>query len=315
MRVLLVYFSGCGYTLWTAKKMAALLSAQGHDVAGVLNIEQYAPAERESSERHIFLMPTYFFGPPALVVKALNNIPMVADKEAVVVATSGGQQGLTTAYARSLLKDRGYKVIGTASLLMPDTFLFLKFSQQSPEQKLERMKKAEEELKTLCAKCVGTEEFSADRSRAYALISFPFLWFFRRAFGLSFISTDACTHCGQCERECPMHCITLKDGRPSWKANCMCCFRCINRCPAKAIDVSFVSWILGACGAVVGWTLARWIFSFAGSFLSAFLALIGVAYGCIAGVAVGQKIYRKIAQLPLLAKRRREVCEDLEKGL
>ena len=61
MKVLLVYFSGCGYTFWTAQKIASLLSEQGHTISGVLNLEQYAPAEQEASDRHVFLTPTYFF--------------------------------------------------------------------------------------------------------------------------------------------------------------------------------------------------------------------------------------------------------------
>ncbi|MBP5160839.1 MAG: EFR1 family ferrodoxin [Alphaproteobacteria bacterium] len=314
MKVLLVYFSGCGYTFWTAQKLATLLKAQGHTVSGVLDIEKYAPAEQERSERHIFLTPTYFFAPPALFVKALHKIPMVADKEAVVIATKGGQQGLTTVYTRSLLTSRGYKVIGTADLTLPDTFIGLKSSQLTSAQRVARLKKAEDELKALCKKIVGTEPFSCDRSRAYSFIALPFLWVFRHAFGLSFISTDACTHCGLCEKNCPMHCIHLKDGRPVWKHNCTACFRCVNACPAHAIDMSAVSWILGACGAVIGWIFVRWFFGWLGAFLSAFVGLVGLAYGCVAGVAVGQKIYRKVAQTPLFANRNRIACENIKKG-
>lgn len=313
MRVLLVYFSGCGYTFWAAQRLAACLSAQGHTVSGVLDIEKYAPAEQEKSERHIFLTPTYFFAPPALFVKALRKIPMVADKEAIVIATNGGQQGLTTIYTRSLLTERGYTVVGTTDLILPDTFIGLKSSQLTPAQRLAHLKKAENEIKELCKKIVGKTPFSCDRSRAYGLIALPFLWVFRHAFGLSFISTDACSHCGLCERICPMHCILMKDGRPTWKYNCTACFRCINQCPAQAIDMSPVSWILGACGAVIGWMIVRFLFGWLGSFLSAILALAGLAYGCVGGVAVGQKIYRKIAQAPLFAKRQRIAGPDIRK--
>ena len=311
MKILLVYFSGCGYTFWAAQKIASLLSAQGHTVSGVLNLEQYAPAEQESSDRHVFLTPTYFFAPPALVAKALNKIPMVADKQAVVIATNGGHQGLTTIYVRDVLKSRGYQVFGTAELLMPDSIP----TQKSDGQLLERMKKAEDSLKDLCAKIVGTEPFSCDRSRAYGFLALPFLKILRHAVGLSFISTAACTHCGLCERECPMHCITLKDGRPRWTKNCTTCFRCVNRCPAQAVDISLVSWILGACGAVVGFFAAHILFGWLWAFFNILIALVAMLYGGVAGVAIGQKIYLKISQIPLMSKRRRVPCEKIKKGL
>ena len=312
MRVLVIYFSGCGYTAWAAQKVADTLAKQGNDVAGVLDIEHYAPAEQEQSERHIFLMPTYFFSPPALIVKALRKIPMVADKEAVVIATNAAQQGATTLYVSHLLKARGYKVFGTAEMILPDTFLA---TQQKPEERLERLKKAEDSLQDLCKKIVGTEAFSCDRNRAYGIITVFVLSIFRRVWGLALISTKDCSHCGMCEHICPMHNIRMQGGRPVFGANCTGCFRCVNRCPAKAIDMSAVSWVLGACGAVVGLAVTRWILMMIfGAFLGTLLSLFGVAYGFIGGVFVGQKIYRKIAQVTLFSKRDRVPCDYLKKG-
>lgn len=56
--------------------------------------------------------------------------------------------------------------------------------------------------------------------------------------GGSFVpaTTEACTHCGLCVRQCPMQaieedCVTIDP------AKCISCFRCVKSCPAKAKGV------------------------------------------------------------------------------
>jgi ferredoxin len=50
-----------------------------------------------------------------------------------------------------------------------------------------------------------------------------------------FFATDACTRCKICERNCPVHTITVTD-KPAWGKACTQCLACINRCPERAIQ-------------------------------------------------------------------------------
>ena len=52
----------------------------------------------------------------------------------------------------------------------------------------------------------------------------------------SFYTTDACTGCGLCAKNCPTHTITMENNRPVWGSQCYQCLKCINRCPAAAIQ-------------------------------------------------------------------------------
>ena len=56
-----------------------------------------------------------------------------------------------------------------------------------------------------------------------------------------FVTTEACTSCGQCVRVCPVENIYLEgpEGEPRhpvWSGRCIHCMACINRCPFQAIE-------------------------------------------------------------------------------
>ena len=63
-------------------------------------------------------------------------------------------------------------------------------------------------------------------------------WFLKNAMSDKkfVVDTDACTHCGACVKNCPMHNITLTDGTPHWNGRCAMCLSCLHRCPARAIQ-------------------------------------------------------------------------------
>ena len=49
------------------------------------------------------------------------------------------------------------------------------------------------------------------------------------------MNTDKCVGCKSCMKiGCPA--ISMKDGKPVWKAQCYQCLRCINACPRQAIQ-------------------------------------------------------------------------------
>ena len=66
------------------------------------------------------------------------------------------------------------------------------------------------------------------------LVNFGFNKFARST--KSFYTTDACTGCGLCAKNCPTHTITMENNRPVWGSKCYQCLKCINRCPAAAIQ-------------------------------------------------------------------------------
>ena len=46
-----------------------------------------------------------------------------------------------------------------------------------------------------------------------------------------------CIGCGSCEKLCPMGNITVKNGIAVSSDKCTMCYRCINKCPTRAITL------------------------------------------------------------------------------
>lgn len=66
-------------------------------------------------------------------------------------------------------------------------------------------------------------------------------------------ASAACTWCGLCERLCPDHAMTVKEGGPELHpASCLSCGLCVRRCPEKALPVACEGWRV-----VVGGRLGR----------------------------------------------------------
>ena len=47
--------------------------------------------------------------------------------------------------------------------------------------------------------------------------------------------TSKCVGCGTCAALCPMHNISMKDGRPCYGSNCVSCGACLQNCPTGAL--------------------------------------------------------------------------------
>ena len=50
---------------------------------------------------------------------------------------------------------------------------------------------------------------------------------------------NGCTGCGACVRNCPAGNFAIAEGRAEPGGSCMLCYRCVNRCPEKAIRVVY----------------------------------------------------------------------------
>ena len=50
---------------------------------------------------------------------------------------------------------------------------------------------------------------------------------------------SSCNGCRICVEICPMHNLAYENGRITHKHNCTMCYRCVNKCPKKAITVAY----------------------------------------------------------------------------
>jgi len=74
-------------------------------------------------------------------------------------------------------------------------------------------------------------------SRALGLIQGAFMpGIERRGTRKVWIDSD-CDRCGLCASICPMKNFGLENGRVIMRNDCMICYRCVNKCPRRAIAV------------------------------------------------------------------------------
>ncbi len=315
MKIAIHYFSGCGNTAWVVDKAQKKLQASGHEIVLMQNVEMSFPTQMPSSDVDIFMAPTYFFGLPANFVAYLKRLPMVAGRKAIFWSVNGGMPGASKMMAGSLLKDRGYEFIAGANVEMPDTFLFLKQSQLTPDERKEVLMKAlsqiDENLKALDV----LPPMPKDNMLKNVFFGFVYMLYYvmiRHTMGLSFVSNSKCIHCGWCAQHCPVAAIAFDGQKPHWKTGCVGCFRCLNHCPVAAIDFSMYAVLCSAVGAIGGAMIIGDIFSF--------LGIISKLAGLFIGWFIGSFVFQKVSSLfsadkmLCLADKKRVFLTDEEKS-
>ena len=315
MKVAIHYFSGCGNTAWVANHAQEQLKTAEHEVVLLQNVEQFFPEQMPNSDVDLFLSPTYFFDIPANVVAYFKRLPMVAGRKAIFWSVNGGVSGFSYAHAKTLLTDRGYEVISCSSVEMPDTFLFLKESQLTPEQRKEvlqnALSKITDNLKVLDALPALSRQ-NIFKTLFGSIIAFLYLFWGRYILSFGFVANSCCVRCQKCVHDCPVHAIVFNKDKPQWKMGCVGCFRCINNCPVSAIDFSKYAFLFGflsglLCAIILG-------------FLLPLLKVVGILFGFFFGWFIGAVIFQKLfiqwADKALcLSNKKRVLLTDEEKDL
>lgn len=310
MKVGIYYFSGSGYSRWVVSKAQEKLAKEGHNVLFCRDIQQPVKDVETSTNADLFIFPVYYFGLPANVISFLKVMPVVAAKPAFLWTVDGGMSGMARRLGRFWLKDRGYEVISTREVVMPDTFLGLKSSPVSSEEREAILTRADEKIDENIKdfenppKKVPVEPFWF--SILGGFIYYLYLYCLKDALAYCFVATSKCTKCGLCAKDCPMHCIQMKEDFPVWKKGCVSCFRCVNRCPASAVDFSAVGLLFGVTGAFCGFLL---IFL---PVLPLLFGLIGLFLGFYLGTFLFQKVYRHLPEKGLLFENKKRIVVDFK---
>lgn len=315
MKVAIHYFSGCGNSAWIAVNAQKCFQQAGHEVVLMQNAELAFPATMPTTELDLFIAPVYFGGLPANVVSYYKRLPLVAGRKALFWAVCGAKAGLSSWMSKSLLSERGYEVIATDTIQMPDTFLFLKMSQMTPEQRKEVLLKAKQKVSANIEALTNLPP--QEKENLFILIFSGILYFLyfvviRHSLGLMMTANSKCTHCGLCAQNCPVHCIHMKDEKPAWNTGCVNCFRCLNNCPVQAIDISEYALFAGLIGGLIGATVVGTVVPL--GFISGFL---GLFVGYFAGCFIYQHLRKSfpVDKGLLLEKKERVLITKEEKDL
>lgn len=237
---MMFYFSGTGNSLYAAKTIA---QSQNENLLSIANEMAKTPAERVYSlgEKELvgFVYPIYAWGPPKIVLDFIRTMRVTGGGKYVFsLNTCGGEEGYATKVLQKVLLRRGLTLTSAFSISMPSNYVVGENVEPKAVQQ-EKLRKAEQRLEqinsVLTNRQVGVFELlqGSKPGLKTTLVNPLFNSFSRKT--TQFFATDACTHCGLCEKICPVHTITLKQ-KPVWGKECTQCLGCINRCPARAIQ-------------------------------------------------------------------------------
>lgn len=224
---MIFYFSGTGNSAWAARQLARLTDDTAFDITQLNELPDLADARQIG-----FVFPIYAWGVPELMADFAKKLPGTK-AFTFGVCTCGEDAG----HAMKRFS-RLYPLSSSYSLVMPNNYI-IGSDTDSEEVILKKIASARETLKQIAGEILRKERVYRVHEGAMAGVksyaaNAGFNRFARSA--RPFFATDRCNGCGLCAQRCPASAISMKDGKPVWKAQCYQCLRCINACPRQAIQ-------------------------------------------------------------------------------
>ena len=224
---MIFYFSGTGNSAWAARQLAHLTDDEACDITTLTQVPDLKTVQQIG-----FVFPVYAWGVPEAMAAFAKRMQRTG-AFAFGVCTCGSEAGLAMKrFSKCYPLDSSY------SLVMPNNYI-IGSDTDSEEVILKKIASARETLKQIAGEILRKEwvyrvhEGALAGVKSYAANA-GFNRFARSA--RPFFATDRCNGCGLCAQRCPASAISMKDGKPVWKAQCYQCLRCINACPRQAIQ-------------------------------------------------------------------------------
>lgn len=240
---MILCFSGTGNSRLVAERLAMLMEHKVTMLCG--DVLAHSAGIELPVEDVIWVMPVYSWGVPPVVVKWIESLPEGWGTDVChhIVLTCGDDTGNAHIMWRNILKHRGMKAGACFSVIMPNTYVFMKgFDVDSPDLRDAKLQRMPERVDEIAGKI--NNGFSGDdvmRGRwAWLKTSVVYPWFRKYAMNpRKFNVSHDCVSCGKCASVCPCGNIKLVDRIPVWGDRCALCAACYHICPRHAVDYGF----------------------------------------------------------------------------
>ena len=244
------YFSGTGNCLAVAKEIA------GHTGGRLTPVASLAGQDTIHTDADVIglVFPVYYSQLPVIVKSFILRLSDIEGKYVFAVCTFGGAAGRSLWQTRRMVKSRGGRLCAAYAVPMPQN-AFLKPKENRPRL-YERSVEAAQRIAACVQKrrkgvfydnlliellmlCMHPLILVLCRRKFAKLSGMPTSAGFDALIQLSdrsFRANDACTHCGVCEKVCPLGNIRMEKAGPVWLHGCTHCLACYNMCPSLAIE-------------------------------------------------------------------------------
>ena len=245
-KAIIFYFSGTGNTWWVAKKIGGKLREADMKVRTAsiegLTIEE-ANKLIEVSDIVGFGYPVYCSDLPMLMKTFMEKLTVRSKKDAFVFCTQESFSGDGTRVASEFLSHTQLDIKYSMHIDMPNNItaavspLSYKYT---PKEQNEILKKADSRIEKfvyyILEDIPGTVGFNKVAKALGSVQRLPYRKFYKKAKHMISFSPK-CTHCGYCEKICPVDNITVTNEGNITYNKCIQCMRCYNYCPHMAIRI------------------------------------------------------------------------------
>lgn len=234
---MIFYFTGTGNSQYVATKIAYETDDRYVSIGEAMK-ESYFEYNLKRGERLGFVVPTYYWSLPSIVIDFIKAVSIKLDKSNYVYAvfTCGASTGDCGRELSALLKKKGIPLHATFGIKMTDNYTPL-FDVRNTQKNEEKNKKAEGFIDDCIHKVEDRESGCFDTLRGILPAFAAKAMYNKDRSTEKFKVSNDCIGCSLCAINCPCSAISLETGKPSWvKDECTLCFACLHHCPKNAIS-------------------------------------------------------------------------------
>jgi len=238
--MIIIYFSGTGNSKYIAELFCRCMDAKCYSVEDKVDFGKLTASEEVIG----FCYPVYGSRVPRIMREfAVRYLEFLENKKIIIFCTQLVFSGDGARAFTDLFPKKFFQVIYAEHFLMPNNVVNFFLLPLTNERKVKRcVSKAEQKMQLVCNNIkngiVKKRGFNPI-SRILGLIQGVFMPGIEKKAQKTVRINNNCTQCKICTFICPMNNLDCLNGKVVHKFNCTLCYRCINKCPQKAITIFF----------------------------------------------------------------------------
>jgi len=235
------YFSATGNSLWSARKIAQIITASNPaEICELFNIGIEAQQKDIMIEADavILVFPSYAYGMPIIVRNFVKNAVFKTSYFAGLVTYGTTPRGTLGGMMR-ILRKKGIGKMYFDKIPAVENYLAI-FGTQKPETIDTRCEMQEKATEEAARSIIERKENKVSTFSPLSVFVYLLFRLGAKIFYNFYQISKKCNGCATCEEICPVSAIVMKNGRPHFSFKCEHCQGCINLCPLRAIQFARV---------------------------------------------------------------------------